>query len=301
MIAIRILVDPSQPDDMTKVVHLQDKIRLCGPSIPAAATANDVASLADRDRDTEINDPAGFLHSLGQAIEGLAAADVPRWVTQAHDRLHRTVTNPHGSDDRGSIARGLERGLSEIAAHVKTLGQSINGWAISNVGTAFGNDHLLRAAVAYSQIYINPAAEALYPICEVDDTQAQLSGANTYTLTFPAGKRPPATYFWSLTVYHARGLLYDNDIKRYAITDRTSCLAMAPDGSLTIYIQTTAPSSDHSSNWLPCPPDNFRLMMRLYGPTEPTWTPPPVMRTSPGTVPMTADDERQDLNRGLSL
>ena len=279
MVAVRILVDPSQPDDMADVVDLQDKIELLGPPSPPADITQDLRLLVNRDRDAETTEPTAFLDSLGHAIGALAIADVPLWVFEFRDLLQRAMAGPAVSGRREAIARGLTSGLTEIAAQVKRIGRSINGWAISHVGTEFGNDHLSRAAVAYSQIYINPAVEALYPICEVDSTHAQLNGAFAYTLTFPAADRPPAAYFWSLTVYHARGLLYDNEINRYAITDRTPFLATAPDGSLPIYIQTEAPSVDHTPNWLPCPSGEFRLMLRLYGPIEPSWGPPAVIRT----------------------
>lgn len=276
MVTIRILVDPSDPDDVARVMGLQDEIELLGPPSPPVETAADAVRLASRNREAEVSEPESFVHSVGHAIDGLAADDIPSWVASAHHRLQEAITDTADPPARDSIASGLAQGMSDIASHVKTLGRAVNGWAINDVGTAFGENYLLRAAVAYSQIFINPAAEALYPVCEVDDTQSQLNGAHAYTLTFANGDRPPAAFFWSLTVYHSKGLLYENEISRYAITDRTPGLQIGPDGSLTIHLQNKAPSEGRSSNWLPCPPGDFRLMLRLYGPTNPGWNPPVV-------------------------
>ncbi len=58
--------------------------------------------------------------------------------------------------------------------------------------------------------------------------------------------------------------------------------AMATDGGLTIYIQSTSPGKDKESNWLPSTKSGqFWLVMRTYMPgteiVEQTWAPPPVM------------------------
>ncbi|MBQ6640456.1 MAG: DUF1214 domain-containing protein, partial [Saccharopolyspora sp.] len=137
-------------------------------------------------------------------------------------------------------------------------------------------DHLLRAAEAHSQIFINPVAEALYPVCEVDSNGDLLDGsAHDYRLTFEAGSLPPVRAFWSLTAYHAKGLLVANETGRYAISDRTTRLTYRPDGSLTIEISAARP--DTTANRLPVPAGPFRLMLRLYRPTTTEWDPPPVI------------------------
>ncbi|OUC77222.1 hypothetical protein CA982_18485 [Gordonia lacunae] len=135
---------------------------------------------------------------------------------------------------------------------------------------------LLRAAVAYSQIYINPATEAVYPVCETDHLGRSLTGAHNYSITFAPDDLPPAEHFWSLTMYHRRGLLCDNVIGRHAITDRTPGLEVNDDGTLALLLQHARPSS--AANWLPCPPGEFRVMLRLYGPRDLSWSPPAIVR-----------------------
>ena len=54
------------------------------------------------------------------------------------------------------------------------------------------------------------------------------------------------------------------------------------DGSLDIYVQSTAPAG-HQSNWLPSPPSGqFEVILRMYGPKSGvingTYTYPPITR-----------------------
>ncbi|MDI6626592.1 MAG: DUF1214 domain-containing protein [Rhodococcus sp. (in: high G+C Gram-positive bacteria)] len=277
MIAIRILVDPSRGGDMNAVNELQNHIVLSGPPTPPAARAD--LALAAVDRSDELRQPVEFLAALEHAIGGLADSDVPSWVRRTH---HCLVDALDDSTERRAaerdIADGLETGLEDIAAQVKSMGRIVNGWAINEAGADFGTDHLLRAAVAYSQIYINPAAEALYPVCEQDEEGHQLNGSNNYAITFRVGHFPRADYFWSMTVYHAQGLLYANELDRYAITDRTPDVQNDEDGSLTVMVRNLCPTTGTATNWLPCPPGDFRLMLRLYGPQPGSWSPPPVVR-----------------------
>ncbi|WP_280437100.1 DUF1214 domain-containing protein [Nocardia carnea] len=273
MVAIRILVDPSRGDDLRTVQELQDRIELAGPGTPATAPPR---TLVERERQAETQDTAAFLDSLSAVLTDTEPAEVPEWVTDAFGAVRIALDDP---TLRRSADLGLTEGLRAIEQHVAALGRTVNGWSINDRGTDFGGDHLLRAAVAYSQIYINPAEEALYPVCERDDNGEPLTGTRCYTVRFEHGNRPPVDQFWSLTVYHAKGLLYDNAIDRYAITDRTPGLHAGADGSLTIHLQTQRPTGP-GANWLPCPPGHFRLILRLYGPRNPRWNPPPV-RQSP--------------------
>ena len=55
-----------------------------------------------------------------------------------------------------------------------------------------------------------------------------------------------------------------NPINRYSVGDRSGLVPNA-DGSIDIYIQSTAPAG-HESNWLPAPAGNFKLWLRVYLP-----------------------------------
>ncbi|MDI2030508.1 DUF1214 domain-containing protein [Saccharopolyspora sp. TS4A08] len=279
MVVGRILVEPEESgDDLATVHRLQDSIELQRlPVDDVHPNAADDLELARLSREDETTDPDAFTRALQQVLVDAAPAvvDVP---------LRRALTRVLDNSSPLEVADGLRRGLQDIADHVRRLGRPANGWAINDTGTDFGTDHLLRAAVAHSQIFINPASEALYPVCEVDSNGDLLDGgASDYRLTFETGSLPPVDAFWSLTAYHAKGLLVDNEIGRYAIGDRTPGLAYGRDGSLTIKISTARPEA--TANWLPVPAGPFRLMLRLYRPTTTKWDPPPVVPTPLRSMP----------------
>ncbi|MEU1803547.1 DUF1214 domain-containing protein [Streptomyces sp. NPDC019937] len=278
MIVGRILVDGANKLDLAAAHQLQDALTLRSTpyGVPPEPAARDV-ELAGTTRQAEIEDPATFALALAQVLDD---AD-PDAIT---DELCRDINRSRiqgiaglSTASTSAIADGLAQGCDDIERHVRSFGRSANGWAINDVGTDFGDNRLLRAAVAHSQIFINPVSEALYPVCEVDAAGKPLDGEGcAYEITFAAGSLPPVQAFWSLTMYHAKGLLVDNEINRYAIGDRTPGLRFGDDGSLVIRLQHSRPPDD--ANWLPAPSGPFRLMLRLYRPTTTAWDPPAVVR-----------------------
>jgi hypothetical protein len=65
------------------------------------------------------------------------------------------------------------------------------------------------------------------------------------------------------------------------VSDR-SALVLNTNGSVDIYIQNAAPA-DNDSNWLPAPPGNFILWLRVYLPgkaiLDGQYKVPPVVET----------------------
>ncbi len=142
-----------------------------------------------------------------------------------------------------------------------------NGWFVPPPDIAqYGTDYELRAVVALYGIAANRPAEAMYIVGVTDPSHSFLNGADRYVVHFAAGQLPPARYFWSLTMYNQAFYLVPNSINRYEIGNRTAGLKYNSDGSLDIYIQSTAPAG-HESNWLPSPTSGqFQVTLRLYGP-----------------------------------
>lgn len=168
-----------------------------------------------------------------------------------------------------------------VRSETAVLGRSVNGWALNARGSVFGDDYLLRAAVAMDQIYVLPAEEALYPNARTDVSGRELDGRKAYLLTFPADQRPPVDAFWSVTMYHAKGFLVANPASRYSIGDRTSGLKAKSDGSIEIVLQHDRPANEADTNWLPTPSGPFMVMMRLYRPkavvASGQWAPPGIV------------------------
>ena len=75
------------------------------------------------------------------------------------------------------------------------------------------------------------------------------------------------TVLWNLALYDADMLFVANDHNRFSIGSTTDGLTPGPDGSLTLHIQHTEPTTPIGvANWLPAPTGAFTLTMRLYGP-----------------------------------
>src|SRR5512138_1443086 len=172
-------------------------------------------------------------------------------------------------------------GLAFVSAqlYARTRAKKINGWITMYGLGEPGNGMLLRAAQA--QLFLGPvnlSKEAMYWWTNSDGAGHVLSGAHNYAMHFPAGHLPPNHAFWSITMGDARNHFVANPINRYSVSDRSGLVPNA-DGSVDIYIQSTAPAG-RESNWLPAPAGNFLLWLRVYIPGEAilnrAYTVPPV-------------------------
>ncbi|WP_397473789.1 DUF1254 domain-containing protein [Pusillimonas sp.] len=179
---------------------------------------------------------------------------------------------------------GRER-LLQLAS--RSGADPVNGWTVltSEIGS-YKNNYDMRAITALVGLGANLPEDAVYPRTAIDGTGEPLSSQHQYTLSFEAGKWPPANAFWSLTLYDSDQALVVNPIDRYAIGSRDG-LVQNSDGSLTIYIQSDAPAGAMQNNWLPAPQDKeqpFNLVMRVYWPKNEMlngdWVVPPVVKTS---------------------
>jgi hypothetical protein len=85
-------------------------------------------------------------------------------------------------------------------------------------------------------------------------------------------------------MYDVDGYLVDNAARRFSVGPSHPPLVRRPDGSVVIAIQTAKPS-DPTVNWLPAPSGQFRLNLRLYGPSraaiDGVWRPPGVTNLGP--------------------
>ncbi|MDR5814767.1 MULTISPECIES: DUF1254 domain-containing protein [unclassified Caballeronia] len=156
-----------------------------------------------------------------------------------------------------------------------------NHWNTISNGAAFGTDYFTRTAVARSNILVNKSNETKYFYLDNDAGGQRLNGSHAYTVTFAKGSTPPVKGFWSLTLYNAHHFFAPNDIKRYSVGTKNKDLKLNPDGTLTVYIQSTPPEGDKRANWLPSPAnEDFSLYVRAYWPEtatlDGTWNPPAV-------------------------
>ena len=169
------------------------------------------------------------------------------------------------ADERAALARGVTEGAARVKDELTASTDTVNGWRSHSHLGQYGDNFLLRAAIAQAGWGANVGEESVYITSTQDGNGDDLTGARNYVIHFPAGQLPPAKAFWSLTLYAPDMFLFDNPARRYAIGDRTPGLQTNPDGSLDIYLQQSAPSG-HEANWLPTPEAAFVLEMRIYLP-----------------------------------
>jgi hypothetical protein len=159
-----------------------------------------------------------------------------------------------------------------------------NGWNVPANASAWGTDYLNRTAISKSSMYQNTSAETQYNLREVDSGGKPLDGNNQYTVTFPKGQVPPVKGFWSLTLYNDVKFFHPNALNRFSLGTKNKTLKYAGDGSLTLYLGSKSPGTVNEANWLPAPPANFSLILRLYWPDEAVlkgaWVPPDIKKVN---------------------
>ena len=180
---------------------------------------------------------------------------------------------------RGSIGAGFDDAMTVISRSRGQVGtRGPTGW---NTGTAgeVGFAYLRRAIQNYVGTGGNVAAEKKFFVTFDDGEGEALDGAaHRYKLTFETP--PPVDGHWSVTMYpQATGLLYPNEIDRYAVAATTDDLVGA-DGNVTILLQHDRPDAD--GIWLPAPAEPFYIDLRMWEPRaeaqDGRWLPPPIAR-----------------------
>jgi hypothetical protein len=156
-------------------------------------------------------------------------------------------------------------------------------WSTISNESAFGTDYFTRTAVAKSNILVNSPNETKYFYQDLDADGVRLNSANRYAVTFASDQTPPVNGFWSLSIYNEHHFFIANAINRFSVGTKNKDLKRGDDGSLTIYVQTEAPTDPaQRANWLPAPTGDFSLYVRAYWPkvavTDGSWTPPAVRK-----------------------
>ncbi len=159
--------------------------------------------------------------------------------------------------------------LQKIEASRTSMGAIVDGWVITKGLGVYGTNYLKRAVVAAFGWPANLEKDAVYPYTDVDSTGQKLTGASTYTLTFPKGQTPPVNGFWSITMYEIdQGWWFvPNRLNKFTVSPRNK-LKYNADGSLTLFFQHASPGKDKEANWLPAPKGEFIAMLRMYWPKD---------------------------------
>jgi hypothetical protein len=131
-------------------------------------------------------------------------------------------------------------------------------------------DHFLQRAYG---IYIGgmwPAsANSTYALTYVDSNDELMTGDQLYSLKFDADQLPPATSFWSVTLYETGTYdLYPNKGGIHVVGSLHDSTRYADDGSLEVLFSHQKPAESAAVNWIPAPRGEFWLAVRFYAPTE---------------------------------
>lgn len=213
-----------------------------------------------------------------------------------------------------AIQKGLIKaavdGYQFLRTSQRYLGKPANNWAypsvhIGRAGTA--GEYLNRAAMQALWGFVDQdPSEAVYINTCLDQNGAPLSAEHKYKIIFaPDGTSrdkdnptstntfPPYNVqmhgFWSITLYDRNYHLIKGS-KNYSINSYNPNFTPAPNGKLTILIQSSKPYLSPGTCWLQTPqshtdndadnPD-FYLVLRIYAPdsavrTTQSWQPPTV-------------------------
>ena len=243
-------------------------------------------------------DPAVLRGMDAQSVESIPAMARGELGTEptVHARPHFTqgvgVIGEHdfdisklGSLDKTLIKLAPKIGLLKMAMKLKQT-ETTNGWLYFTEGVGnWGTDYVLRGMGNLLGPGWNRAEDAVYPLALKDvDGNAYDGSKYNYVMHFEKGGLPPVDGFWSLTMYDKDLFFVPNAIDRYALSQRDTFVTN-PDGSIDLYLQTDSPGKDKAANWLPAPRGEFKLCLRVYGPSKTapsildgSWAPPPVKR-----------------------
>lgn len=267
------------PDDVENVKNIQAGYTvqplsafLGQPAPPAAPAIDFPVALTPDDQKTSPT----FFELMNFALRYAPALPSDKAV---RDRFAGIGVAPDGAFNAAALSpetqKAITDGMADAWSELDTFKKDELDTGQVTSGDLFGtkdelkDNYLYRMAGAALGIYGNSKAEAMYPIYATDADGQPLTGANSYTLTFPAGQLPPVHAFWSLTMYKLpESLLVQNPINRYLINSpMLPGLVKDPDGSLTLYLQNQSPGPEKEANWLPAPPGPFAAILRLYRPT----------------------------------
>lgn len=112
-----------------------------------------------------------------------------------------------------------------------------------------------------------PAHQAEYPGIGTADASPMMSNQR-YIVRMTKNQLPPATAFWSVTLYDAvNGFFIPNDTRKYSVGENTG-MKLDASGGIEIHIAPTQPEGVPMQNWLPAGDKVQRLdmIMRIYGP-----------------------------------
>ncbi|MEV0961554.1 DUF1214 domain-containing protein [Streptomyces sp. NPDC049910] len=214
--------------------------------------------------------PITFLRQLQAAVHDPKTAPLGREDKAVAAEFDHIFGNGRNLPDklRDQIARGARQGHARITENYLDHTTGTNWVNFRNIGKWSDQDYLDRSSIAEFLQWGNSLPTAAYWHAFKDASGTALNGSSKgYVVTFPAGKLPETSRFWSLTAYTPQAVtLIPNSAGTYAVASYTPGLKKNPDGSLSIYLSRTRPAGVAPANWIPVGSGEFNVMLRAYGP-----------------------------------
>lgn len=220
------------------------------------------------------NNTPFFFRVLQAALRSPATAPLSKsdlQLSRAFNRLFAAANRAARHGNPGPLSQMIQgaRAAHAMIIHTWQSHTDANHWIYFSNFADWGRNYLDRAAGNEYIQYGNNASAAGYYNAFTDSSGATLNGAKVpaYRLTFSKKQIPQASRFWSLTAYLPRGnTLVPNAARKYEVAKFTPHLVTNPNGSITIYLQSTPPAAALRPNWLPIPRGPFDVLLRVYGP-----------------------------------
>ena len=148
----------------------------------------------------------------------------------------------------------------------------------------YGNNDLVRAAIALIGFGALKTRDARYFRTETDAAGDALTGTSSYRMVIPP-EGVPVKAFWSLSVYQpdadGRLFFFKVPIDRHSINSGSSDLFKRKDGSIVLHLSQERPQ-EKDVVWVPTPEGPFEAIFRTYRPEEPvidgSWSVPPLAK-----------------------
>ncbi len=238
----------------------------CDP--PAAGGSAPPAELVDR------LDARAFFRLAGRLLADNPPRGRDRALVERARGLGFFTDDEAWMGDDPELQRVAEQATSRARETVRAqaaaaMGEMVGNWHIDYRRGRFATDYVCRAAAALAPLGADVPEDLLPAFTRCDADGRPLTGSHRYVLRFRPDTPPPVHGFWALAVPGEGVSLGDRD-----------GLTVDVDGSLPILIQHDRPARALRSNWLPAPPGDFTLVLRLYWPRDEVltrrWTPPAV-------------------------
>ena len=224
--------------------------------------------------------------------------------------FNHTTFDPHNEMDQAALAAlktvGVEPGKSFDAGQTPTIdGKQLGSVAakVAKQQLAIWGDPKRQAPFLYKLFQPKghmdidtmvlqsvmgplgqPATQAMYPGVSTSDGKP-MNAQHDYVIRMTADELPPATAFWSATLYDAEhGFFIPNKEKKYSV-GQNSGMKLDPSGGIEIHIAAEQPSGVPAENWLPINRKDLDLdvIMRVYVPDldkMKTWKDPIATRSA---------------------